>query len=38
MMEVLERLDQEYGGAEPYLLHTGVSPQDIARLRERLLP
>jgi protein-tyrosine phosphatase len=38
MTEVLERLDQEYGGAEPYLLHAGVSPQDIARLRERLLP
>ena len=38
MMEVLERLDQEYGGAEQYLLHAGVAPQDIALLRERLLP
>ncbi len=38
MTEVLERLDQEYGGAEPYLLRAGVTPQDIARLRERLLP
>jgi len=38
MMEVLERLDQRYGEAEPYLLHAGVAPQDISRLRERLLP
>ncbi len=38
MMEVLERLDQRYGGVEPYLLQAGLAPQDIARLRERLLP
>ena len=38
MVEVLERLDQEYGGAEQYLLRAGLAPQDIARLRERLLP
>jgi protein-tyrosine phosphatase len=38
MMEVLERLDQDYGGAGPYLLRAGVAPQDIARVRERLLP
>jgi protein-tyrosine phosphatase len=38
MMEVLERLVQRYGGAEPYLLQAGVAPEDIARLRGRLLP
>ena len=38
MMEVLERLVQRYGGAEPYLLQSGVAPEDIARLRGRLLP
>ena len=37
MVEVLERLDQRYGGVEPYLLQAGVAPQEIARLRERLL-
>jgi protein-tyrosine phosphatase len=38
MMEVLERLDQEYGGAEQYLLRAGLAPQDIELLRERMLP
>jgi protein-tyrosine phosphatase len=37
MVEVLERLDQRYGGVEPYLLQAAVVPQDIAGLRERLL-
>lgn len=38
MLEVLAHLDERYGGVEPYLLHAGVSPQDIERLRARLLP
>lgn len=37
MQEVLEHLESEYGSVEGYLLHTGVSPEDIARLRARLL-
>ena len=38
MLEVLEHLDERYGGVEAYLLQTGVTPEDIARLRERLIP
>ncbi len=38
MLEVLEYLDEQYGGVESYLLHAGLAPQDITRLRERLLP
>lgn len=38
MLEVLERLHERYGGAEAYLIQAGVSPENIARLRERLLP
>jgi protein-tyrosine phosphatase len=37
MVEVLDRLDQRYGGVESYLLQAGVAPQEIARLRARLL-
>jgi protein-tyrosine phosphatase len=37
MVEVLDRLDQRYGGVESYLLQAGVAPQEIARLREKLL-
>ncbi|HVC32706.1 MAG TPA: tyrosine-protein phosphatase [Chloroflexota bacterium] len=36
MLEVLAHLDERYGGVEAYLLRTGVMPQEIARLRERL--
>jgi hypothetical protein len=36
-VEVLDRLDQRYGGVESYLLQAGVAPQEIARLREKLL-
>jgi protein-tyrosine phosphatase len=37
MVEVLDRLDQRYGGVKSYLLQAGVAPQEIARLREKLL-
>jgi protein-tyrosine phosphatase len=37
MLEVLDHLHKRYGGVEPYLLEAGVSPADLARLRERLL-
>jgi protein-tyrosine phosphatase len=37
MVEVLDRLDQRYGAIESYLLQAGVAPQEIARLREKLL-
>jgi protein-tyrosine phosphatase len=33
----LEVLDQTYGGAEAYLLGGGLSPNEVARLRESLL-
>jgi protein-tyrosine phosphatase len=38
MLEVLSHLDQRYGGVEPYLLRAGVTPEDIARIRARLVP
>lgn len=34
---VLEHLRARYGGAEPYLLSGGLEPEEIVRLRERLL-
>ncbi len=37
MEEVLDHLDQRYGGVEPYLLGAGVSPDDIERIRRRLV-
>jgi protein-tyrosine phosphatase len=37
MLEVLDHLRERYGGVEPYLLAAGVTPADVARLRERLL-
>jgi protein-tyrosine phosphatase len=37
MIEVLRRLDERYGGVEAYLQVAGVMPENIARLRERLL-
>ena len=37
MLEVLHQLSQRYGGVEAYLLHAGVAPDDVARLRARLL-
>jgi protein-tyrosine phosphatase len=37
MLEVLDGLDRRYGGVEGYLAAAGVSPADLARLRERLL-
>jgi protein-tyrosine phosphatase len=38
MLEVLERLHERYGRTEAFLLQAGVAPEDIFRLRERLLP
>jgi protein-tyrosine phosphatase len=37
MLEVLQKLTERYGGVEAYLLEAGVSPEDLDRLRERLL-
>ena len=37
MLEVLHQLSPRYGGVEAYLLHAGVAPDDVARLRARLL-
>ncbi len=37
MQLVLKHLDNEYGGAEQYLLGAGVAPMDIERIRQRLL-
>jgi protein-tyrosine phosphatase len=37
MLEVLDHLNQRYGGVEPYLLEAGVVAADLDRLRERLL-
>jgi protein-tyrosine phosphatase len=36
MLEVLSNMEERHGGAESYLLHAGVSPDDIGRLRRRL--
>lgn len=38
ILEVLDDLDQRYGGVAAYLQHVGVSDADIVRLRDRLLP
>lgn len=37
MLEVLAHLDTRYGGVEGYLRHIGVSPDDVQRLRDRLI-
>ena len=37
MLEVLERLGERDGGVEPYLRSTGLSQDDLDRLRERLV-
>jgi protein-tyrosine phosphatase len=37
MLAVLDHLAAWYGGVEAYLLHAGVAPADLARLRTRLL-
>lgn len=36
MIEVLDYLDQRYGGVEPYLRQAGVSAEDIEHLRHRM--
>jgi protein-tyrosine phosphatase len=36
MLQVLEGLGERYGGVEPYLRSTGLSQDDLDRLRERL--
>lgn len=38
MLEVLGHLDQRYGGVEGYLRAAGVTTEEIARLRERIVP
>lgn len=37
MHAVLGYLDERYGGIEPYLQRAGIRPEDLVRLRERLL-
>jgi protein-tyrosine phosphatase len=37
MLEVLARLEERYGGVEPYLRATGLSQDDLDRLRDRLV-
>lgn len=37
MLEVLSHLDERYGGVEPYLLQAGVTPEEIDRIRSRLV-
>jgi protein-tyrosine phosphatase len=37
MHEVLERLDRHHGGVESYLTAAGVSPAELARIRDRLI-
>ncbi len=37
MLAVLDHLTERYGGVEAYLLQAGVTPDDLARLRARLL-
>lgn len=37
MVEVLERLEAEYGSVEQFLLYAGETPEEIQRLRARLL-
>lgn len=37
ILEALDHLDARYGGAQSYLLAAGVDPEDLARLRQRLV-
>jgi protein-tyrosine phosphatase len=37
MLEVLDQLTRRYGGVEPYLTGAGVTPDQVRRLRDRLL-
>ncbi len=37
MMALLAKLTASYGGAEPYLLDQGLTPEELARLRSALL-
>jgi protein-tyrosine phosphatase len=37
MLEVLEQLDERFGGVELYLRSTGLGQGDLDRLRDRLL-
>lgn len=37
MEDVLDHLDERYGGVEAYLLEAGVTPEEIRRLRARLV-
>jgi protein-tyrosine phosphatase len=37
LLEVLDHLNDRYGGVEPYLRQAGVAADDLARLRARLL-
>jgi protein-tyrosine phosphatase len=37
MLEVLDQLTRRYGGVEPYLTDAGVTPDQVRRLRDRLL-
>jgi protein-tyrosine phosphatase len=37
MLEVLDQLDRRYGGVGPYLADAGVTPEQLQRLRDRLL-
>jgi protein tyrosine/serine phosphatase len=38
MRNTLDHLEVRYGGARPYLREIGVSEQELARVRERLVP
>lgn len=38
ILEVLDDLDEKYGGVAAYLRHIGISDPDISQMRERLLP
>ena len=38
MMDVLDHVDERYGGVERYLLQAGVPGDQVVRLRRRLVP
>lgn len=38
MLGVLDHLEEQYGGVEEYLLHSGVAAKNIDKLRRRLVP
>ena len=37
LVAILRHLDEKYGGAEAYLLHGGLTTDDLGRLRDRLI-